>query len=112
MGWVVLLGSTVITAYCSKLLNFPSETNLDPVRVTTFWFRNRTWLLVRMAVPGRKDGCGDARRTEVHFTGLLPTPGTTFSNAQLEHREEFPALAGGHSGEILAGLSDTHMTAR
>lgn len=32
MGWVLLLGSTAIMAYSSKLLlNFPSETNLDPL---------------------------------------------------------------------------------
>lgn len=32
MGQVLLLGSTAVMAYSSKLLlNFPSETNLDPV---------------------------------------------------------------------------------
>lgn len=42
------------------------------------------WLLVRRtAVPGRKDECRDARRTEDQFTGLLLTPGMTLSNAQL-----------------------------
>lgn len=88
MGQVPLLGSAVITALCSKLLlNFPSETDLDPVQVCCLLplrFRNRTRLLVRRtAVPGRKDGCGDACRTEVHFTGLLLTRGATLSNAQL-----------------------------
>lgn len=30
----------------------------------------------RTAVPRRKDGCGDAGRTEVQLTGLVPTPGS------------------------------------
>lgn len=57
-----LSGSTVIMAYCHKLLlNFPSETNTDPIQgccLLQLWFRNSTWLLARTAVPTERMGVG------------------------------------------------------